>query len=50
MPVNSSSRPGPHTIRAWDHLVSRTRGSDVAQLSAWPAVRGHGRTSELART
>ncbi len=37
--VTSSNRPGPDTIRAWDHLVSHTPCSDVAQLSAWSAVR-----------
>ncbi|MGH8920693.1 MAG: lipid II:glycine glycyltransferase FemX, partial [Actinomycetes bacterium] len=33
------ARPDPDTIRAWDHLVSHTPRSDVAQLSAWSAVR-----------
>ncbi|MGH3900036.1 MAG: lipid II:glycine glycyltransferase FemX [Pseudonocardiaceae bacterium] len=37
--VTSSTRPHPDTIRAWDHLVSHTPHSDVAQLSAWSAVR-----------
>ncbi|MGH3804160.1 MAG: GNAT family N-acetyltransferase, partial [Pseudonocardiaceae bacterium] len=37
--VTSSNRPDPDTIRAWDHLVSHTPHSDVAQLSAWSAVR-----------
>jgi len=32
-------RPDPDTIRAWDHLVSHTSGSDVAQLSACSAMR-----------
>ncbi|HKR51651.1 MAG TPA: peptidoglycan bridge formation glycyltransferase FemA/FemB family protein [Pseudonocardiaceae bacterium] len=37
--VTLCARPDPDTIRAWDHLVSHTPGSDVAQLSAWSAVR-----------
>ena len=37
--VTLSTRPDPDTIHAWDHLVSHTPGSDVAQLSAWSAVR-----------
>jgi lipid II:glycine glycyltransferase (peptidoglycan interpeptide bridge formation enzyme) len=37
--VRLSTRPDPDTIHAWDHLVSHTPRSDVAQLSAWSAVR-----------
>ena len=37
--VTSTNRPDTGTIRAWDHLVSHTPGSDVAQLSAWSVVR-----------
>ncbi|MGH3965155.1 MAG: hypothetical protein ACRDRY_18155 [Pseudonocardiaceae bacterium] len=37
--VTSTNRPDTGTIRAWDHLVSHTPCSDVAQLSAWSAVR-----------
>lgn len=34
------TRPDPDTIGVWDHLVCHSPGSDVAQLSAWSAVRG----------
>jgi lipid II:glycine glycyltransferase (peptidoglycan interpeptide bridge formation enzyme) len=37
--VTLVTRPDLDTIRAWDYLVSHTPGSDVAQLSAWSAVR-----------
>ena len=37
--VRVSTRPDPDTIHAWDHLVSHTPRSDVAQLSTWSAVR-----------
>jgi lipid II:glycine glycyltransferase (peptidoglycan interpeptide bridge formation enzyme) len=38
--VTVSTSPDPSTLSAWDHLVSHTPGSDVAQLSAWAQVRG----------
>jgi lipid II:glycine glycyltransferase (peptidoglycan interpeptide bridge formation enzyme) len=37
--VTLSTQPDPDTIHAWDHLVSHTPRSDVAQLSTWSAVR-----------
>jgi len=37
--VTLVTRPDPALIRLWDQLVSHTPGSDVAQLSAWSAVR-----------
>jgi lipid II:glycine glycyltransferase (peptidoglycan interpeptide bridge formation enzyme) len=37
--VTSVTRPDPASIRIWDQLVSHAPGSDVAQLSAWSAVR-----------
>ena len=37
--VTSVIQPDPALIRIWDQLVSHTPGSDVAQLSAWSAVR-----------
>lgn len=38
--VTLVTRPDLDTIGVWDQLVSGTAGSDVAQLSAWSAVRG----------
>jgi lipid II:glycine glycyltransferase (peptidoglycan interpeptide bridge formation enzyme) len=37
--VTLLTQPGLDTIHAWDHLVCKTPGNDVAQLSAWSAVR-----------
>lgn len=37
--VTALTRPDPALIHIWDQLVSHTPGSDVAQLSAWSAVR-----------
>ncbi|WP_037781501.1 lipid II:glycine glycyltransferase FemX [Streptomyces sp. HGB0020] len=37
--VTVSSRPSPEVLTDWDRLVDGTRGGDVAQLSAWAAVR-----------
>ncbi|MBY8338499.1 GNAT family N-acetyltransferase [Streptomyces spinosirectus] len=37
--VTVSSRPPPEVLADWDRLVDGTRGGDVAQLSAWAAVR-----------
>jgi lipid II:glycine glycyltransferase (peptidoglycan interpeptide bridge formation enzyme) len=36
-----TSTPTPAMREAWDDLISRTRNSDVAQLSGWAALRAH---------
>jgi lipid II:glycine glycyltransferase (peptidoglycan interpeptide bridge formation enzyme) len=37
--VRIEARPDAATRASWDRLVSRTPGSDVAQLSSWGALR-----------
>jgi lipid II:glycine glycyltransferase (peptidoglycan interpeptide bridge formation enzyme) len=37
--VTVAAAPGADLVAAWDELVSRTTNSDVAQLSAWAAIR-----------
>jgi lipid II:glycine glycyltransferase (peptidoglycan interpeptide bridge formation enzyme) len=37
--VDVQVRPDADTLCSWDRLVSTTPGTDVAQLSAWAAVR-----------
>lgn len=39
--VTLYTEPDPDTIRAWDHLVRDTPGSDVTQLSVWSNLRLH---------
>ncbi|HEY2206718.1 MAG TPA: GNAT family N-acetyltransferase [Pseudonocardia sp.] len=39
--VTVGAAPGPAPLAAWDELVAAGPDSDVAQLSAWAAVRAH---------